>query len=87
MDSKLDTASRDCLSCLDTDEISMRMAYKKYRKRVRASCKSSKGMDWMDEEIKRIKGDHQDMWGHNHKVLRAKQKCSLADDCSSNERR
>ena len=41
-----DTASEDCLSCLDTNEISMIMAHRKYRKRVRVSWKSCKGMDW-----------------------------------------
>ena len=36
-----------CLSCWDTDKISMKTAHKKYRKRVRASCKLGKGMDWI----------------------------------------
>ena len=58
VDSDLDTASRDCLSCLDTNEIYMRTAHKKYRKRVRASCKLSKGMDWTDAQMKRIQGGH-----------------------------
>ena len=61
MDSNLDTASGDCLSCSDTNEVSIRMACKKYRKRVRASCKLSKGVDWMDTQMKRIEGGHQDV--------------------------
>ena len=44
-DSYLDTASGDCLSCSDTDEVSAWTAQKRYRKRVRASCKLSKGSD------------------------------------------
>ena len=36
-DSNLDTASGDCLSCSDTNDIFIRTACKKYRKRVRAS--------------------------------------------------
>ena len=31
-------------SCSDTDEVSVRTAHKKYRKRVRASCKLSKSV-------------------------------------------
>ena len=80
MDSDLDTASGDCLSCSDTNEISMRRACKKYSKRVRASCKLSKDMDWTDTQIKRIEGCHQEVWGHNHEIIRAKWKCALADD-------
>ena len=84
-DSDLDTASGGCLSCSDTDEVSARMAHKKYRKRVRVSCKLNKGMDWMDGQMKRIKGGHQDVWGHDHKIVRAEQKHALADDCTSFE--
>ena len=87
VDSDLDTASGDCLFCLDTDEISVRTAHKKYRKRVRASCKLSKAVDWMDTQMKRIMGGHQDVWGHNHKIVRAEWKCALADDHTSFEMR
>ena len=86
-DSDLDTASGDCLSCLNTDEISVSMVHKKYRKRVRASCKLHKGVDWMDTQMKSIWGGHQDVWGHDHKIIRAKQKCALADDHTSFEMR
>ena len=79
MDSNLDTASEDCLSCLDTNKVSVRTACKKYRKRVRVSCKLSKGMDWK----KRVEGGCQDMWGHDHKIIRAKWKCVLADNHTS----
>ena len=58
----------------------MRMVHKKYRKRIRASCKLSKGMDWTDVQLKRIEGGHQDVWGHNHEIIRVKQNCTLMDD-------
>ena len=51
-------------------------------KRVRVSCKLSKGSDWMEAEMKRIRDSHQDVWGHDHKIVRTKQKCALADDHS-----
>ena len=50
-DSDLDTASGDCLSCSDTDDISMWTTQKKYRKRVRASCKLSKRLDGNSKEL------------------------------------
>ena len=81
------TASGDCLSCSDTDEICMKLAHKEYRKRIRAFHKSRKGMDWMDAQIKRIEHGHQDMWGHDREVIRAELKCTLADDHTSFEMR
>ena len=44
-------------------------------------------MDWMDMQMKRIKGGHQEVWGHNLKIIRAKQKHALVDDHSSFEMR
>ena len=82
-DSDLATSSGDCLSCSDTDEVSVQTACKKYRKRVRASCKLSKDSDWMETQMKRIGNIHQDVWGHDHKSVRAKYKCALSDDCIS----
>ena len=32
--SNMDSASEDCLTCSDMDEVAIRMAYKKYRKKV-----------------------------------------------------
>ena len=61
-DSDLDTASGDCLPCSDTNEVSVLTAWKKYRKRVRTSCKLSKGRDWMEAQMKRIVDSHQDVW-------------------------
>ena len=37
-DSELDTASGDCLSCSDTDEVSIRMTCKKYKKELEHSA-------------------------------------------------
>ena len=48
-------ASRDCVMCSDTDEVSIQTACKKYQWRVRASCKLSKGNIWTEAQLKRIK--------------------------------
>ena len=37
----------------------------------------------MDAQMKRIKGGHQDVWGHDHKIIRAEWKCALAGDHTS----
>ena len=33
--------------------------------------------------MKRIRDSPHDMWGHDHKIIRAKQKHALVDDCTS----
>ena len=55
--------------------------------RVRASCKLSKGSDWMETQMKRIGDSHQDIWGHDHKIVRTEQKCALVEDHTSFEMR
>ena len=37
--------------------------------------------------MKRIKDNHQDMWGYDHKIVRTEWKCALAADCTSFEMR
>ena len=56
-------------------------------KRVRPSCKLSKGNDWMETQMKRIGDSHQDVWGHDHKIIRMEWKCSLVEDHTSFELR
>ena len=84
-DSDLGTASRDCISCSDTDEVSVQTACKKYWKRVQASCRLSKGSLWMEAQLKRISDSCQDVWGHNHKSIRTEQDHTLVEDCNSSE--
>ena len=86
-DSTLDTASGDCLSYSQTDDISMWTAWKKYRKRVRASCKLSKVSDWMETQMKRIGDSCKDILGHDHKTVRKERKCTLVEDHTSFEMR
>ena len=37
--------------------------------------------------MKRIRDSHQDVWGHDHKIIRTEQKCALSEDCTSFEMR
>ena len=83
--SDMDTASGDCLSCSDTDELSVQTAHKKYQKNIWASCKLSKSNLRMETQQKRINNSHHDVWGNNHKIFRTEQKCTLVEDCTSFE--
>ena len=83
--SNLDTASGDCITYSDTDEVPMQTACKNYQRSVRASCKLSKGNIWTEAQLKRINNSHQEMWGHDHGIIRSEQKCALAEDNNSFE--
>ena len=69
-DSDMETVSGDCISCSDTDEVSIQTAHKKYQKMVWASCGLRKGSLWMEAQLKRISNSHQDVWGHGQKSVR-----------------
>ena len=71
VDSDLDTASGDCFSYSDTEEVSIQTAQKRYRKRLRASYKLSKGSDWMEAKQKRISECHEDIWSHDLAIIRS----------------
>ena len=60
--------------------MSIKTTQKRYRKRVRVSCKLSKGSDWMEAQMKRIRDSHQDIWGHDLVIIRSEGKCVLAED-------
>ena len=68
---------------MDTEEVSVHTTQKRYRKRVRASCKLSKGSDWMEAQLKRIRDCHQDAWGHDLAIVKSEQKHTLAKDQDS----
>ena len=52
-DSDMDTASGDCVSCSDTDEVSVQTSQKKYQRRVWASCGLYKGSIWTEAQLKK----------------------------------
>ena len=84
-DSNIDTASRDCDSCSDTDEVSIQTACKKYQRRVWVSCRLSKGNLWTEAQLKRFCKSHQDVWGHDHKSIRTEQDHTLVEEHNSFE--
>ena len=83
--SDMDTASGNCLSYSDTDEVFVQTVHRKYWKRVWTSCKLSKSTLWMMTQQKRINNSHYDVWENDHKIIRTEWKCTLAEDCTSFE--
>ena len=83
--SNTESASRDCITCLDTDEITTRTTHKKYRKRVQASCSLGKDCLWSEAHLKQIGNSHQAVWGHDHEIIRTEWDCALEKDCNSFE--
>ena len=81
-DSDMESASGDCISCLDTDEVTIRTPYKKCRKRVQASCSLDKGSLWSVAQLKWISDSHQDVWGHDQEVIRTEPDHTLEEDCN-----
>ena len=84
-DSDMESASGDCITCSDTDEVTIRTAWKKYRKRVGASCSLGKGRLWSEGQLKQIGDSHQAMWGHVHEIIRTEQIMLLRKTTSSFE--
>ena len=75
----------DCLACSDTNEVNFRIAQKKYRKRVQASCSQGKGGLSYEAQLKWIGNSHHALWEHDHEIIRMEWDCALGEDCSSFE--
>ena len=82
-DLDMESASRDCFMCFDTDEVPIRITQKKYRKRVQASCSQGMGGLWSEVQLKWIGNNHKIMWGHDHEIVRMEQNCTLGEDYGS----
>ena len=83
--SDMDTASRDYVTCSYIDEVTIQTAWKKYWKRVQASCRISKGSLWTEAQLKRISDSHQAVWRHDHESIQTEWDCTLLEDCNSFE--
>ena len=81
-DSDIDTASRDSITCLHTDEGTIWTTRKNYWKRVWASCRFSKGSHWTEAQLKRIGKSHQAMCGQDHESLQVEWDCAPMEECN-----
>ena len=62
-DSDRDTASEDCISCSDTEEVSIQTAHKRYQKRVWASYRLNRSSLWTETQMKMIGENCQEVVG------------------------
>ena len=83
--SDMESASGDCIMCSDTDEVTVRTACKKYRKRVQTYCSLDKGSLWSEVQAKQIWNSCHAMWTHDHEIIRTEQDCALEEDHNSFE--
>ena len=83
--SDMESASGDCLTCSDTDEVTIWSTHKKYRRRVQASCSLGKGSLLSEAQLKWVGNSCQAMWGHNHEIIRTEWDCDLEEDHNSFE--
>ena len=69
-DSDLELASGDCLTCSDTEEPAIRMAWKRFHKRVWACCSITRGCLWSEAQVRQIKDSHQAIWDSDLQIVR-----------------
>ena len=75
----------DCLTCLDTEEVAINSADKKFWKKVWASCSIAKGCLWSEAQLKWIGDSHQAVWESDYEVIKTEWELTLKEDCHSFE--
>ena len=80
-----DSASGDCLTCWDIDEVTIRTTHKKYRKRIQASCSLDRSSLWSEVQLKWTGDSCQALWGHDQGIIRMEWDCALEEDYNSFE--
>ena len=68
-DSDLKSAAGDCLTCLDSEEVAVITAQKRFQKKVRVSCSIAKGCLWLKAQLKWIKDSYQAIWQNSHEII------------------
>ena len=81
--SDLESASGDCLTCLDTEEVAIRTAQKRFWKKVWASCSIARGCLWSEAQLKWIQDSHQAVWESDHEIIWTEWELTLEEDCPS----
>ena len=84
-DSSLESASRDCLTCLDTEEVTIRTTGKRFKKKFQASSSITRGCLWYEAQQKQIVDSHQAVWGTDHEIIQTEQELTLEEDHTSFE--
>ena len=84
-DSGPESATGDCLTCSDTEEVAVNSAHKKVWKRVWASCCIAEGCLWLEAQLKWIGHSHQTVWESDYEVIKTEQELTLKEDCHTFE--
>ena len=73
----------DCLTCPDSEEASVKSAYKKFHKKVWASCRLARWGLWKMAQMAQIDKCHQTVWGSDYRVVKTEQELALNEDFGS----
>ena len=83
--SDLESALGDCLTCLDTEEVAIRTAWKRFWKRAQASCSTARGCLQSEAQVRQIRDSYQAILDSNHEVIHTEQLITLEEDHTSFE--
>ena len=75
----------DCLTCSDTKDMAVNLAWKTFCKKVQASCGPTKQGLWKDTQLEQVGNNHTTVCGSDYKALKTEQDLTLDRDPSSFE--
>ena len=84
-DFDLELTLRDCLTCSDMNEVGIITTWKRFQKRVQASCSIARGILWSEAQVRWIKDSHWAFWDSDHEVIWTEQLITLKGDHTSFE--
>ena len=73
----------DCLTCLDTEDATVKLAHKKFCKKVWVFCGPTKQILWKDAPLEQIGNNHTTVWGSDYKAIKTQWDLTLDRDSSS----
>ena len=75
----------NCLTCSDTEDVTVKLAQKKFHKKVQASCGPTKQGLWKDAQLEQIGNNCTIVWGSDYKAIKTEWDLTLDRDPSSFE--
>ena len=76
-------AEDNCLTCLDTEDATGKLAWKKFYKKMQASYGPTKQGLWKDTQLGQIENNHTTVWESDHKAIKTEWNLHLDRDPSS----
>ena len=81
--SNFKSASGNCLTCLDTEEVAVRTVWKRFWKKVWSSWSIARGCLWSEAQLKWIQDSHQAVWGSDYEIIKTEWELALMQDHTS----